>query len=61
MNNVSRPLAKSVNASVASTADKRIHKSIRWLRNYNTSKINEEINNIIKILKSLEDFYLEVY
>ena len=37
MNNVSQPLAKSVNATVASAADARIHKSICWLRNYNTS------------------------
>ena len=37
MNNVSQPLAKSVNAAVASAADARIHKSICWLRNYNTS------------------------
>ena len=62
--NVIKPLAKSVLiplglTAVASAADAGIHKKILGIGNMTTLIIsNDEIGDIIKILKSLEDFGL---
>ena len=62
MSNVIKPLAKSVLiplglTAAASAADAGIHKKILGSGHNNTTLIisNDEINDIIKIVKSLED------
>ena len=61
MKNVIKPLAKSVLillglTAAASAADAGIHKKILGLGHNDTTIIsNDEINDIIKIVKSLED------
>ena len=52
--NVLKPLAKSVLKSLAS-ADAAIYNKNAWIRCYNVNNIEEEMNDIIKIVKSLKE------
>ena len=63
MKNVLQPLAKSVLirlglTAIASAADARIHKKILGSGTATLIISNEEVEDIMKIVKSLEDFGL---